>query len=154
MPTTAAVLPPGCRPLQIALKLLLDRVMDEDGCRGDSNGPFDEQTVKERRAELKRDKVRGREICTQAKCMELGASVHGRGAWAGGWGWGLVAACTACCSFGQWALWTQPPSCASGSSCRSVAASIHPAGGAQAACGAQEGSGLRHLFFLLPARGD
>ncbi|KAI7842645.1 hypothetical protein COHA_003749 [Chlorella ohadii] len=41
---------------QIALKLLLDRVMDEDGCRGDSNGPFDEQTVKERRAELKRDK--------------------------------------------------------------------------------------------------
>lgn len=44
---------------QIALKLLLDRVMDEDGCRGDSNGPFDEQTVKERRAELKRDKVGG-----------------------------------------------------------------------------------------------
>lgn len=43
---------------QIALKLLLDKVMDEDGCRGDSNGPFDEQTVKERRAELKRDKVR------------------------------------------------------------------------------------------------
>lgn len=44
--------------LQVALKLLLDRVMDEDGCRGDSNGPFDEQTVKERREELKRDKVR------------------------------------------------------------------------------------------------
>jgi hypothetical protein len=31
--------------------------MDEDGCRGDSNGPFDEQTVQERREELRREKV-------------------------------------------------------------------------------------------------
>eukprot|EP00887_Chlorella_sp_A99_P007878 scaffold20.g7878.t1 len=41
---------------QVALKLLLDRVMDEDGCKGDGNGPFDEQTVKERRAELKQER--------------------------------------------------------------------------------------------------
>lgn len=31
--------------------------MDEDSCRGDSNGPFDEQTVQERREELRREKV-------------------------------------------------------------------------------------------------
>lgn len=43
--------------LQVALKLLLDRVTDEDGCRGDSNGPFDARTRKERREELKREKV-------------------------------------------------------------------------------------------------
>lgn len=58
--------PPTCPALpcslpvhdtQVGLKLLLDRVMDEDGCRGDANGPFDEQTVRERREELKRDKV-------------------------------------------------------------------------------------------------
>lgn len=45
---------------QVGLKLLLDRVMDEDGCRGDVNGPFDEQTVRERREELQREKVRRR----------------------------------------------------------------------------------------------
>jgi hypothetical protein len=44
------------------MKLLLDRVLDEDGCRGDANGPFDEQTVEERREELKRDKVGGKSV--------------------------------------------------------------------------------------------
>lgn len=41
---------------QVGIKLLLDRVMDDDGCRGDENGPFDAQTVKERRAELKEER--------------------------------------------------------------------------------------------------
>lgn len=40
---------------QVALKLLLDKVMDEDACRGDSNGPFDAQTAKERREQLDRE---------------------------------------------------------------------------------------------------
>ena len=65
--TLALSLPPA----QVALKLLLDRVLDEDGCRGDNNGPFDEQTVKERREELKRDKVGGG---------------GGAGGWGCGWG--------------------------------------------------------------------
>jgi len=41
---------------QIGAKLLLDRLMDDDGCRGDENGPFDKQTVKERRAELREER--------------------------------------------------------------------------------------------------
>jgi len=41
---------------QVAAKLFLDRVMDDDGCKGDANGPFDEQTVKERRDELKQER--------------------------------------------------------------------------------------------------
>ncbi|PSC70745.1 translocase of chloroplast chloroplastic [Micractinium conductrix] len=52
---------------QVALKLLLDRVLDEDGCRGDNNGPFDEQTVKERREELKRDKEERKRKAEQRK---------------------------------------------------------------------------------------
>ena len=43
---------------QVGLKLLLDRVMDDDGCKGDANGPFDGQTVKERREELKEERRR------------------------------------------------------------------------------------------------
>lgn len=45
---------------QVGAKLLLDRVMDEDGCRGDSGGPFDPQTVEERRQELKEEKARSK----------------------------------------------------------------------------------------------
>ena len=41
---------------QIGIKFLLDRVLDDDGCKGDENGPFDSQTVKERREELKEEK--------------------------------------------------------------------------------------------------
>ncbi len=41
---------------QIGVKFLLDRVLDDDGCKGDENGPFDAQTVKERREELKEEK--------------------------------------------------------------------------------------------------
>jgi hypothetical protein len=41
---------------QIGIKFLLDRVLDDDGCKGDENGPFDAQTVKERRQELKEEK--------------------------------------------------------------------------------------------------
>ena len=37
---------------QVAATLIRDRVMDEDGCKGDASGPFDAQTVEERRAEL------------------------------------------------------------------------------------------------------
>lgn len=44
--------------LQVGAKILLDRVMDEDGCLGDANGPFDAKTVEERREELKREKER------------------------------------------------------------------------------------------------
>jgi hypothetical protein len=43
---------------QVGIKLLLDRVMDDDGCRGDSNGPFDPLTVQERRDELKQERRR------------------------------------------------------------------------------------------------
>lgn len=43
---------------QVAAKLLLDRVMDDDGCKGDANGPFDAQTVAERRQELKQERER------------------------------------------------------------------------------------------------
>ena len=46
--------------LQVGVKLLLDRVMDDDGCKGDGNGPFDALTVAERRAELKQEKERER----------------------------------------------------------------------------------------------
>ena len=41
---------------QIGAKFLLDKLLDDDGCRGDENGPFDAQTVRERRQELKEDK--------------------------------------------------------------------------------------------------
>lgn len=41
---------------QIGIKFLLDRVMEDDGCKGDENGPFDAQTVKERRQELKEER--------------------------------------------------------------------------------------------------
>lgn len=41
---------------QVGIKFLLDRVLDDDGCKGDENGPFDAQTVKERREELKEEK--------------------------------------------------------------------------------------------------
>lgn len=41
---------------QIGVKFLLDKLLDDDGCRGDENGPFDAQTVRERRQELKEDK--------------------------------------------------------------------------------------------------
>ncbi|KAH7622483.1 putative Translocase of chloroplast 34 [Nannochloris sp. 'desiccata'] len=44
--------------VQVGVKLLLDRVMDDDGCRGDGNGPFDAQTVQERRDELKEERRR------------------------------------------------------------------------------------------------
>lgn len=64
--------PPAPKPCQVALKLVLDRVMDEDGCRGDANGPFDKQTVKERREELKRDKV-GR---AEAFCLLVWRGQH------------------------------------------------------------------------------
>ena len=50
-------------PKQVALKLLLDRVVEEDGVLGDANGPFDAQTVKERREDLARDKVRWGALC-------------------------------------------------------------------------------------------
>jgi len=43
---------------QVGVKLFLDRVMDDDGCRGDGNGPFDAQTVRERRDELKQERRR------------------------------------------------------------------------------------------------
>ena len=42
--------------LQVAAKLLLDRIMDDDGCRGDANGPFDPITVRERREELRAER--------------------------------------------------------------------------------------------------
>ena len=41
---------------QVGVKFLLDRLLDDDGCKGDENGPFDAQTVKERREELKEEK--------------------------------------------------------------------------------------------------
>lgn len=41
---------------QIGAKFLLDKLLDDDGCKGDENGPFDSQTIKERRAELKEEK--------------------------------------------------------------------------------------------------
>lgn len=41
---------------QIGAKFLLDKLLDDDGCRGDENGPFDSQTVRERRQELKEEK--------------------------------------------------------------------------------------------------
>jgi len=41
---------------QIGAKFLLDKLLDDDGCRGDENGPFDAQTIKERRAELQDEK--------------------------------------------------------------------------------------------------
>ena len=41
---------------QVGIKFLLDKVLDDDGCKGDENGPFDAQTVKERREELKEEK--------------------------------------------------------------------------------------------------
>lgn len=71
---------------QVALKLLLDRVMDEDGCRADANGPFDEQTRKERREELKRDKVR---LCA---CFWLAAGLAAAclTAWLAGWLMGIL----------------------------------------------------------------
>ncbi|KAL4423018.1 hypothetical protein ABPG77_005498, partial [Micractinium sp. CCAP 211/92] len=59
---------------QVGLKLLLDRVMDEDGCRGDANGPFDEQTVRERREELKRDKEERRRKQERKKALATGAT--------------------------------------------------------------------------------
>jgi hypothetical protein len=51
---------------QVGLKLLLDRVMDDDGCRGDANGPFDEQTVKERRDELAEERRRAKRRAAKA----------------------------------------------------------------------------------------
>lgn len=45
---------------QVGAKLLLDRVMDDDGCRGDSSGPFDPQTIEERRQELQEEKARSK----------------------------------------------------------------------------------------------
>ena len=77
---------PPMAPWQVALKLLMDRVMDEDGCRGDDKGPFDARTQRERHEDLKREKVRrqawrGRAktgagcaarctpLCTRARCM-------------------------------------------------------------------------------------
>lgn len=43
---------------QVAAKLLLDRVLADDGCRGDANGPFDAETVRERREELAADRAK------------------------------------------------------------------------------------------------
>jgi hypothetical protein len=37
---------------------VFDRLVEEDGVRGDENGPFDKLTVKERRQELADQKVR------------------------------------------------------------------------------------------------
>lgn len=45
---------------QIGAKFLLDKLLDDDGCKGDENGPFDSQTIKERRAELKEEKAERR----------------------------------------------------------------------------------------------
>ncbi|KAL4451916.1 hypothetical protein ABPG75_007578 [Micractinium tetrahymenae] len=59
---------------QIGLKLLLDRVLDEDGCRGDANGPFDEQTVRERREELKREKEERKRKQERKKALASGTS--------------------------------------------------------------------------------
>ena len=41
---------------QVGIKFLLDKVLDDDGCKGDENGPFDARTVKERREELNEEK--------------------------------------------------------------------------------------------------
>jgi GTPase Era involved in 16S rRNA processing len=41
---------------QIGAKFLLDKLLDDDGCRGDENGPFDAQTIEERRAELREER--------------------------------------------------------------------------------------------------
>jgi hypothetical protein len=57
-PSPCSSFPSSGPPSQVALKLLLDKVMDEDACRGDSNGPFDAQTAKERREQLDREQVR------------------------------------------------------------------------------------------------
>lgn len=54
------------------------RVMEEDGVKGDANGPFDPETVKERREELRRDKVG----CGQRVGWRVGSR---RGAGAGCW---------------------------------------------------------------------
>jgi hypothetical protein len=54
---------------QVGFKLLMDRVMDDDGCKGDTNGPFDARTVKERREELReeREKAARRQKAKKAK---------------------------------------------------------------------------------------
>ncbi len=43
---------------QIGLKILLDRVMADDGCKGDASGPYDDMSVRENREELRRERVR------------------------------------------------------------------------------------------------
>lgn len=60
---------------QIGLKLLLDRVVEEDGVRGDSNGPFDAETIQERREELKRDKEEQRRKQQRKKQLSGRAAV-------------------------------------------------------------------------------
>jgi hypothetical protein len=52
---------------QVAVKLLLDRVMEDDACRGDANGPFDALTVAERRAEAAAERARARRRRAKAR---------------------------------------------------------------------------------------
>lgn len=59
---------------QIGIKLLLDKVMDDDGCRGDENGPFDQQTIKERRAELKEEKEQEKRRRNKQKAAKAAAT--------------------------------------------------------------------------------
>ena len=52
---------------QVGVKLLLDRVMDDDGCKGDTNGLFDAKTVQERREELQEERRRAEKMRRRAK---------------------------------------------------------------------------------------
>ena len=58
---------------QVGVKLLLDRVMDDDGCKGDSNGPFDPQTVQERKEELKEERRRAEKRRSKAAAKPAAA---------------------------------------------------------------------------------
>lgn len=49
---------------------VLDRLIEDDGVRGDEYGPYDKETVSEERARLEREKVLAQCCKTQSNAME------------------------------------------------------------------------------------
>lgn len=65
--------------LQIGAKLLLDRVMEDDDCKGDENGPFDAKTIEERREELRKERERARRKRNTEKAKASAGSISSQG---------------------------------------------------------------------------
>lgn len=61
--------------LQIGAKFLLDRVMEDDDCKGDEKGPFDAKTVQERRDDLRKERERSKKKRTADKAKAAVVSV-------------------------------------------------------------------------------